>query len=86
MEKGDSFVFQPPEGDVSFRQEVADDNSAGNLVIGQIRGIPSILLIGGLLVPSPQVNVPALLIGGFDIAVNGKVSAAPPLRRSICAG
>ena len=70
MEKGDSFVFQPPEGDVSFRQEVADDNSAGNLVIGQMPGIPSILLIGGLLVPSPQVNVPALLIGGFDIAVN----------------
>ena len=60
--------------------EIADDNPAGILVMGQIPGISSSLLVRGqhtavrLLVPFPQVNVPALLLnqdtGGFDVAVN----------------
>jgi len=60
--------------------EVADDDPPGILVMGQIPGIPSGLLVRGqhtavrLLVPVTQINVPALLLdqdtGGFDVAVN----------------
>ena len=60
--------------------EVADHNPAWNLVIRQIPGIAAGLLIRGqhtavrLLVPFPQINVPAFLLnqdtGGFNIAVN----------------
>ena len=60
--------------------EIADDDPAGNLVIGQIPGIAAGLLVGGqhtavrLLVPFPQVDIPALLLnqdtGRRNVAVN----------------